>query len=244
MKISQVFVLSLAILSAATVMRASVPIIVATPGRMRAAMNLVTAAQDKLQNGDVAGAKRNVDAALHNDPTFWPALYVRAQIFSHEGKYDLALKDCNEALRQDRGVVEAALLRANINARLGKYAEALKEFDYLVSLHPRNVTLARALSDRAWFRATCPNASFRNGQQAVKDAKAACSIMVWKDEHMIDTLAAAYAETGDFDSAIRYAEQALAVKGISPESAKAFREHLMWFQQRRRFPASNKTEKI
>jgi len=231
MKISKVFALSLAILSAATVMRGSVPIIVATPGRMRAEMNLVTAAQDKLQNGDVAGAKRNVDAALHNDPTFWPALYVRAQIYSREGKYDLALRDCNEALRQDRSVVEAALLRANINARLGKYAEALKEFDYLVSLHPRNVTLARALSDRAWFRATCPNASFRNGQQAVKDAKAACSIMIWKDEHMIDTLAVAYAETGDFSSAVQYAAQALAVKGISPESTKLFQQHLALFQQ-------------
>ena len=159
MKTSKIFVLSVAILSAAAVMRASVPIIVATPGRMRAAMNLVTAAQDKLQNGDVAGAKRNVDAALHNDPTFWPALYVRAQIYSREGKYDLALKDCNEALRQDRSVVEAALLRANVNARLGKCAEALKEFDYLVSLHPRNATLASALSDRAWFRATCPERS-------------------------------------------------------------------------------------
>ena len=231
MKTSKIFVLSVAILSAAAVMRASVPIIVATPGRMRAAMNLVTAAQDKLQNGDVAGAKRNVDAALHNDPTFWPALYVRAQIYSREGKYDLALKDCNEALRQDRSVVEAALLRANINARLGKYAEALKEFDYLVSLHPRNVTLARALSDRAWFRATCPNASFRNGQQAVKDAKAACSIMIWKDEHMIDTLAVAYAETGDFSSAVQYAAQALAVKGILPDSTKLFQQHLALFQQ-------------
>ncbi len=233
MKISKVFALSLAILSAATVMRGSVPIIVATPGRMRAEMNLVTAAQDKLQNGDVAGAKRNVDAALHNDPTFWPALYVRAQIYSREGKYDLALRDCNEALRQDRSVVEAALLRANINARLGKYAEALKEFDYLVSLHPRNVTLARALSDRAWFRATCPNASFRNGQQAVKDAKAACSIMIWKDEHMIDTLAVAYAETGDFNSAVQYAAQALAVKGILPDSTKLFQQHLALFQQRK-----------
>ena len=231
MKISKVFALSLAILSAATVMRGSVPIIVATPGRMRAEMNLVTAAQDKLQNGDVAGAKRNVDAALHNDPTFWPALYVRAQIYSREGKYDLALRDCNEALRQDRSVVEAALLRANINARLGNYAEALKEFDYLVSLHPRNVTLARALSDRAWFRATCPNASFRNGQQAVKDAKAACSIMIWKDEHMIDTLAVAYAETGDFSSAVQYAAQALAVKGILPDSTKLFQQHLALFQQ-------------
>ena len=169
MKISKVFALTVAILSAATVMHASVPITVATPARMRAAMKLVTDAQDQLQNGDVLGAKRNVDAVLQRDPTFWPALYVRAQIYSHEGKYDLALKDCKEALRQDR--VEAALLRANINARLGKYAEALREFDYLISLHPRNVTLARALSDRAWFRATCPNASFRNGQQAVKEQR-------------------------------------------------------------------------
>src|SRR6266853_644460 len=233
MKISKGLALSLAILSAATVMHASVPIMVATPGRMRAAMNLVTAAQDKLQNGDVAGAKRNVDAALHDEPTFWPALFVRAQIYSHEGKYDLALKDCNEALRQDRTVVEAALLRANINARLGKYAEALKEYNYLISLHPRPVTLARALSDRAWFRATCPNASFCNGQQAVKDAKAACSIMIWKDEHMIDTLAVAYAETGDFNSAVQYAAQALAVKGILPDSTKLFQQHLALFQQRK-----------
>jgi Tfp pilus assembly protein PilF len=233
MKALNVVVIPIAIVTSATVVRASVPIVVATPQRMQAAMKMVTDAQDLLQKGDVAGAKRNVDAVIQRDPTFWPAFYVRAQIYSHEGKYDLALKDCNEALRQDRTVVEAALLRASINARLGKYAEALKEFDHVISLHPRNVTLARALSDRAWFRATCPNASFRNGQQAVKDAKAACSIMVWKDEHMIDTLAAAYAETGDFNSAVQYAAQALAVKGISPDSAKLFQQHLALFQQRK-----------
>jgi Tfp pilus assembly protein PilF len=231
MKLLKAFAISLAILTSTLLVHASVPIIVATPQRMQAAMKLVTDAQDLLQKGDLAGAKRNVDTVLQRDPTFWPALYVRAQIYSHEGKYDLALKDCNEALRQDRSVVEAALLSANLNARLGKHAEALKEFDYLVSLHPRNVTLARVLSDRAWFRATCPNASFRNGQQAVKDAKAACSIMIWKDEHMIDTLAVAYAETGDFNSAVQYAAQALAAKGISPDSTKLFQQHLALFQQ-------------
>lgn len=231
MKTLNVMAVSIAMLASAAAVRAAVPIIVATPQRMQAAMKMVTDAQNLLQKGDVSRAKQSVDTVLQRDPTFWPALYVRAQIYSHEGKYELALKDCNEALRQDRSVVEAALLRANINARLGKYADALKEYDYLVSLHPRNVTLARVLSDRAWFRATCPNASFRNGQHAVKDAKAACSVMVWKDEHMIDTLAVAYAETGDFKSAIQYAAQALAVKGISADSTKLFRQHLALFQQ-------------
>lgn len=230
---SKLFVLYTAILLSATVIRASVPIIVATPGHMRVAMNLVTEAQGLVKKGDIAGAKQKLDSVLQRDPTFWPALYVRAQIYSSQGKYELALKDCNEALRHDRSVVEAALLRANINARLGKYAEAMKEYDFLVSLHPRNVTLARVLSDRAWFRATCQNASFRNGQQAVKDAKAACSIMIWKDESMIDTLAVAYAEIGDFNSAVQYASQALAMKDISSSSTKLFQQHLALFQQRK-----------
>lgn len=214
-----------------TAINASVPIIVGYGKGRRAVMNLFTNAEDRLKHGDTAGAKRDLDAALHTDPTFWPALYIRAQIFAGQGKYDLAIQDCDEALRQYRGFVEAALLRARINAGLGKYAEALKEFNYIVSIHPRSVTLARALSDRAWFQATCPNASFRNGRQAVKDAKAACSIMAWKDENMIDTLAAAYAETGDFDSAARYAAQALAIKGIEPADSKRIQRHLALFQQ-------------
>lgn len=231
MKVIKVLALFVVTTMSATFVRGSVPIIVATPQRMQAAMKLVTDAQGLLERGDVAGAKRNVDTAIHNEPELWPGFYVRAQILASEGKYDLAIQDCNQALRLYRGCVEAALLRANINARLGKYAEAQKEFNSLISLHPRAVTLARALSDRAWFYSTCPNPSFRNGQQAVKDAKAACSIMVWKDEHMIDTLAVAYAETGDFNSAVQYVSQALAVKGISADSAKLFQKHLKSFQQ-------------
>jgi tetratricopeptide (TPR) repeat protein len=139
-----------------------VPIIVNSPAHKRAVMNLCSDASDQLRNGDIAGAKRNIDAALRIDPKLWPALYIRAQIFRKEGKYELAIQHCNEALRYP-GCVEAALLRASISVRLGKYGEALEEFNYLISLHPRSVTLARALSDRAWFQATCPNSSFRNG---------------------------------------------------------------------------------
>ena len=50
---------------------------------------------------------------------------------------------------------------------------------------------------------------------------------------MIDTLAVAYAETGDFNSAVQYAAQALAVKGVSPDSTKLFQQHLALFQQRK-----------
>jgi tetratricopeptide (TPR) repeat protein len=229
----RVFALFIAILTCATVTQGSVPIVVGTGAGKMAVMKLCSDAGHQLNNGDVEGAKRNVDRALQIDPKLWPALYTRAEIFSRQGKYELAIQDCNEALRLYPGFVEAASLRARINGHLGKYAEALKEFNYLVSIHPRRVTLARTLSDRAWFQATCPDASFRNGQQAVKDAKVACSIMAWKDESMIDILAAAYAETGDFDSAVRYAQQALGFKDIATTDSKRIQRHLALFQQRK-----------
>jgi tetratricopeptide (TPR) repeat protein len=222
-----------AIIMSLTAVPANVPIIVTGPAHLRTAVRLCGKASDQLRNGDIAGAKQNVDAALRIDPKLWPALFVRAQIYRSEGKYELAIQDCNEALRQYPGCVEASLLRASAKVHLGKYADALKEFNYLISLHPRPVTLARALSDRAWFQATCPDPAFRNGKQAVKDAKAACSIMQWKDEDMIDTLAAAYAETGDFASATRYAAQALTIKDIPPRDANRIQHDLTLFQENR-----------
>ena len=148
--------LFIAIIVWATAAQANVPIIVETGVSRRTVMKLCSDASDQLRKGDIADAKRNVDEALRIDPKLWPALYVRAQIFRRQGKYELAVQDCNEALRQYPGFVEAALLRASIYVRLGKYAEASKEFNYLVSIHPRSVTLARVLSDRAWFAGDLP----------------------------------------------------------------------------------------
>jgi tetratricopeptide (TPR) repeat protein len=223
--------LVVAIFFGAAVTKATVPIVVETGDAKRKVMKLCSDASNQLRDGDLASAKRNINEALRIDPKLWPALYVRAQIFANEGKYELAVQDCNDALRLNRGFIDAALLRARINVRLRKYAEVSKELNSLIAMRPATVTLARTLSERAWFQATCPEASFRNGQQAVKDAKAACSIVAWKDEDMIDTLAAAYAEAGDFDSAVQYAQQALAIKDISPKVSKRIQGHLAFFQR-------------
>src|SRR6266478_5471382 len=120
MPFAKICALSVTILTWATVVYGSVPIIVQTPGHQRAAVQLCSNASNQLSNGDISGAKRNVDAALRIDPKLWPALYVRAQIYRKEGKYQLAIQDCNEALRQYPGCVEASLLRASVKVRLGK----------------------------------------------------------------------------------------------------------------------------
>lgn len=223
-----------AVFVCASAARADVPIrVVAGYGRNQTAIKLWQAAENDLQVGNVEGAHQNVDAALRSDPTLYPAFYTRAKVFLRLGKNEAALQDCTEALRQDRTFVEAALLRATANAYLHRYNESLKEIEHVIAIRPRSDGLARAFCDRAWLRATCPDASFRNGKQAISDATRACKILEWKDENTIDTLAAAYAEAGDFDSAIRYEGQALATKGVSPEHAKTMQKHLQMFKEHR-----------
>jgi len=126
-------------------------------------------AESDLSKGDLEGAHRNVGEALRRAPSFWPILYTRAKLFSRERKWDLAIRDCNEVLRQYSAWAPAALLRAQINAHIGNYAAARREFDHVIEIEPRKEFYGMAFDARAWFRATCPDASFRNPQGAIDD---------------------------------------------------------------------------
>ena len=168
---------------------------------------------------------------MQKDPTLWLTYFMRARLLARQRRYELAIEDCSWVLRKYPNFIEAALLRAQINADLGKYAESLKELHHLVRIRPHLDSYARTLSSRAWLLATCPNRSFRNGGQAVQDAKIACKLTNWTDESTIDSLAAAYAGNGDFDSAVRYAEQALTVKGIPSVASKMIQRHLASFKE-------------
>src|SRR5438874_12442121 len=130
----------------------------------------------------------------------------RAVVFIHQRIWGLALQDLNTAIRLKPGHLVAALLRGEINQYLGNYSRALAEYDRLVNITASSLplTCTWALNGRAWLRATCSDASFRDGKQAVSDAKSACTGTGWGESGCIDTFAAAYAEAGDFDSAIRF----------------------------------------
>ncbi len=80
----------------------------------------------------------------------------------------------------------------------------------------------------AWVHATCEVAQYRNGKEAVKNATRACELTNFKDANLLDTLAAAYAEAGDFENAVTWEYGALDV--ASREEKPALQRHLKLFE--------------
>jgi tetratricopeptide (TPR) repeat protein len=67
----------------------------------------------------------------------------------------------------------------------------------------------RMLDELAWLFATYPDSKSRDGTEAVRLAERACALTERRIPALLDTLAAAYAEAGDFPRAMSTAEEAL-----------------------------------
>lgn len=199
-------------------------------GKSWSALYAQNAGSEYMAKGDFANARKKFDEAIRLDPTMWPAYLNRASLDVREHKLNAALQDATMALRGKTSFNRSAVLRAEINMKLGNYASAMHELDERIKLGRRGDAYEVALNDSAWVRATCPSSGFRNGQLAVEQATHALSLASAHKSLYADTLAATYAEVGDFDAAIRTEQQALSL-AKSPEDMKDLQQHMAAFKR-------------
>jgi len=110
----------------------------------------------------------------------------------------------------------------------GQFTNAINICREAIASNPKD---DRSYNLLAWIKATCPDASVRDGNEAISAATKACELTNWKESSWIDTLAAAYAESRDFRRAIQFQEQALQA-GVSQQSEqKAMQERLELYQK-------------
>ena len=147
------------------------------------------------------------DDSLRIDPKHFFGYLNRGIAWSSKKEYDKAIADFGEAVRLDPKYVLTYFSRGNAWAAKKEYEKAIADYNEAIRLDPKHVG---AYNRRAWIQATCFDARFRDGKKAIETAKKGLELAP-KDADLMDTLAAAYAEIGDFAEAVRMEERAIAI---------------------------------
>jgi tetratricopeptide (TPR) repeat protein len=176
-----------------------------SPGNPRAHNNLGSAL---VREGKLDAAMEHFQAALAIRPNDCEARFNVGLVLLRQKQYDAAIESFRTAIELDPRLTEAhhnlglALLQKH------DYDGAVAAFHAAIA---RNREHAGAHNNLAWVLATCPEARWRNGPEAVREATEALRLVHRDDPEMLDTLAAADAEAGRFDAAVTTIDRALAL---------------------------------
>jgi tetratricopeptide (TPR) repeat protein len=190
--------------------------------------NLGTALLEQHRFEESAGHFRE---ALRIQPNYAEAESNLGFAQALQGKLDEAIEHYHRALELKPNIVRTHYVLGQALSAQGKRDEAIAEFRITLELNP---DWPPALNDLAWFRATDPRPEARDGAEAVRLAERACKLTEFRDPLMIGTLAAAYAEAGRFDDAIKTGEKARAAATAAGKAdladrnlqlLKLYREH-------------------
>lgn len=144
-----------------------------------------------------------------------------------------AVADYTEALRLDPEMEMVHYRRGQARHALKDFANAQADFAKALTRDPDYPNL---LNSWAWQLATCPDPKFRDGRKALEYARKSNEKSGGKRPECLDTVAAAYAEAGQFDEAIK--SQKKAIELLDPkadEQRKAMQARLKLYEAGRRF---------
>jgi tetratricopeptide (TPR) repeat protein len=156
--------------------------------------------------------------ALATDQGQAPAHYALGLVLKRQGNLGSAIQEWRRALELDRQSAEAHSSLGDALYEQGLTTEALGEWRAEIELRPND---SATLRKTAWTLATWPDAAVRNGEDAMAFAVRANQLTGGHDARTLDTLAAAYAEKGDFDYAQYVANRARAAALLENRAALA-----------------------
>jgi cytochrome c-type biogenesis protein CcmH/NrfG len=172
------------------------------PGEVDAHNDLGSILMDQNLPGEAAA---EFASALQYEPDNPATLCLLGRALVMQGRLDEAREQFSKALRLNPWNADAHYQLARALAMQHEPTEAIAQYWMALRLQP---AMPDALNNLAWILATDPDAEIRKGFEAVKLARRACILTRNADPLTIGTLAAGYAEIGDFDAAIAYAQKA------------------------------------
>jgi tetratricopeptide (TPR) repeat protein len=162
---------------------------------------------------DWATVAKILEELERSSPKSWELQSIEAYVATLRHRYSEAVTYYDRALafQPESNRTERSKLyvdRATTQALNGSYHAARVDLEKAIALDKNNFL---AHNNYAWLLATCPDGSVRDGQRAVKHARGASESLKHGSPMVLDTLAAAEAEIGDFRSAVKDEKRALSL---------------------------------
>lgn len=157
--------------------------------------------------GKVDEAIAHYTESLRLKPDYTEAHNDLGNLLARSGRAEEAIAHYTEVLRLKPDYADAHNNLAGALLQQGRVREAIAQYEEALRLSPNYVA---ALANIVWIRAACQDPAFRDGGKAVELARRGVELTGRRDPAALDALAAALAETGNFDEAVATARHARA----------------------------------
>ncbi len=200
-------------------------------------------------------AQAAIDEQLKERPNDPELLIQKATVFINKKDYQAGLKlgldaeklvenalksisKDDEEKREELAETQKNVVEfiANWYLMAGKHPEAKAYYEKALKLDDSDVIV---LNNLAWLLATSPDDSIRDGKRAIELAQKAVKLS--PRPTYISTLAAAYAEAGDFEQALKFIDEGIKQSENDPETRESLMEEKASYEAKK--PIREREEK-
>jgi len=184
-------------------------------------------------DNDFPTAIATLQTILRSDPTNIELRQQLAAYYVADQRPRKAIQVLTQVLNDDKENWRAMRARGDALLSISKHADAIEDYNKALTIQPDDDGV---LNNLAWVLATSPDDKLRDGKRSIQLATRACEVTNYERAHILSTLAAAYAETGDFENAIKWSTKAceLGEKDLK-EQLEQLKNELDHYQQNKPF---------
>ena len=188
------------------------------PNRVETILMRSTIAAEQKRFGDAIG---DLLLIIKNQPKDQPNVGLLMQLglfYSMDDRPSQAIKVFGQVIKIDSEHWQAYRMRGDTLLAMKDYSKAIADFEMALELAPKDdVERSGILNNLSWTLSTSLADDVRDGKRALELGLEACELTNYKKPHILSTLAAAYAETGQFDKAVEWSEKAVQLGRESKE---------------------------
>lgn len=162
------------------------------------------------EEGRMADAINDMKMLAESAPedSFWQLQL--ANLYLQDKRPKQAIETATAIITREPKNVSALRLRADTLLGIGDHLAAIKDYEKALEYGIEEPTQrSGVLNNLSWVLATSPKDDVRDGERALKYGQEAAELTEFKEPHILSTLAAAHAEKGNFEEAIKWSTKAV-----------------------------------